>query len=145
MTRNTGDTARNRQTVLEIYAAFGRGDVPAILGRLSEDVAWEAWADNHAQHADVPWLRRQTGRAGAAAFFAFIRAWKANAFVVKTIMAGENSVAAEIEVDFEVAQNGARYKDEEMHLWTFDARGQVTRFRHYVDTAKHIAAAKGGK
>ena len=31
----------NVHTVQEIYAAFGRGDVPAILSRLSESVEWE--------------------------------------------------------------------------------------------------------
>jgi hypothetical protein len=30
-----------------------------------------------------------------------------------------------------------------MHLFTFNAEGKVTRLRHYTDTAKHIAAARG--
>lgn len=29
------------ETVRQIYAAFGRGDVPAILACLAEDVDWE--------------------------------------------------------------------------------------------------------
>ena len=28
-----------------------------------------------------------------------------------------------------------------MHLWTFNDDGQVSRFRHYSDTTKHIHAA----
>jgi ketosteroid isomerase-like protein len=28
-------------TVQEIYEAFGRGDVPAILDRLTDDIAWD--------------------------------------------------------------------------------------------------------
>ena len=39
--------------------------------------------------------------------------------------------------------DGGRFADEELHLWTFDDAGRVTRYRHYVDTAKHIAAASG--
>jgi hypothetical protein len=35
---------------------------------------------------------------------------------------------------------GGRSRDEELHLWTFDEHQQVVRMRHYVDTAKHIAA-----
>jgi ketosteroid isomerase-like protein len=31
----------NIATVQEIYAAFGRGDIPAILDRLAEDIDWE--------------------------------------------------------------------------------------------------------
>jgi hypothetical protein len=30
----------NVQRIQEIYAAFGRGDVPAILDQLRDDVAW---------------------------------------------------------------------------------------------------------
>ena len=31
----------NLATVRGIYAAFGRGDIPAILDALAEDVEWE--------------------------------------------------------------------------------------------------------
>jgi len=31
----------SKETVLERYAAFGRGDVPAILEHLAPDVEWE--------------------------------------------------------------------------------------------------------
>ena len=32
---------RHTETVREIYASFERGDLPAILKRLAEDVEWE--------------------------------------------------------------------------------------------------------
>ena len=32
----------NTATVQEAYAAFGRGDVPAILEKLADDVVWES-------------------------------------------------------------------------------------------------------
>ena len=31
--------------VSSIYDAFGRGDLAAVLGRVSEDVSWEEWSD----------------------------------------------------------------------------------------------------
>ena len=31
----------NLQTVQDIYAAFGRGDIPAILDELADDVRWD--------------------------------------------------------------------------------------------------------
>lgn len=40
--------------------------------------------------------------------------------------------------------SGTAYRDEVLHLWTFDEAGKVSRFRHYVDTAKHIAASQAG-
>lgn len=53
-------------------------------------------------------------------------------------------VAAEILVDATNSATGSRIRDQEIHLWTFDDAGRVVRFRHYVDTAKHIAAAGVG-
>ncbi len=114
-------------TVNDIYAAFGRGDVTAILDRLAPDVACEAWADNCAQ----------CGRAGAAAFFEQIARFDIQEFKVLSTMGGGNQVASECVIDA-THPNGVRYRDEEMHLWTFGADGTVTRFRHYLDTAKHI-------
>jgi ketosteroid isomerase-like protein len=131
----------NAATVTDIYAAFGRGDVPAILDRLADDVAWESWADNHAQRAGVPWLRPQTGRDGAAAFFAAIAGWEIRDFQVHRLLAADDAVVAEVSIDA-VTDAGSPVRDEELHLWSFGANGRVTRFRHYVDTAKHIAAAR---
>jgi ketosteroid isomerase-like protein len=132
---------RNLGIVGGIYEAFGRGDIPAILEALAEDVSWESWADHAGQKAGVPWLQERRGRDGALAFFQIIGAWIPNDFQVLALMAGGNSVAAECQVDFTLP-SGARLRDEEVHLWTLNAEGRVTRFRHYSDTAKHIEAAR---
>ena len=131
----------NIAAVNDIYAAFGCGDIAAILDRLAPDVAWEAWADNSAQRAGVPWMQPQRGRAGAAAFFEQIARFAIHEFKVLSVMGGGNQVASECVIDATLP-NGVRYRDEEMHLWTFGAGGKVTRFRHYLDTAKHIEAMR---
>jgi ketosteroid isomerase-like protein len=58
---------------------------------------------------------------------------------VLDLMAGERQVAAQIVIEAELP-SGAVFRDEEMHLWSFGDDGRVVHFRHYVDTAKHIAA-----
>jgi uncharacterized protein len=61
---------------------------------------------------------------------------------VLDLLASERQVA--VQVVIEVAYpNGGRFRDEELHLWTFGENAKVTALRHYVDTAKHIAAAGG--
>lgn len=132
-------------TVGAIYQAFGQGNIPAILEHLADDVQWEHWADNHAQRVDVPWLRPRSGKQGALEFFQVVGGLTFNDFRVLSIMAGGNQVAAELLVDFDVPSSGGHLRDEEMHLWTFNDVGKVTRLRHYIDTAKHIAAARGGR
>ncbi len=61
--------SRNLETVQNTYAAFGRGAVDVILEALADDVEWEAWADNSAARAGVPWFQPRRGKAGAAEFF----------------------------------------------------------------------------
>jgi ketosteroid isomerase-like protein len=129
------------QTVQQIYAAFARGDIAAIVDLLDDEVQWETWSDNAAQAAHVPWLRAGTGKAAARRFFEEIGRWKFEDFQVLGLMASETQVAAEAVVDA-VVPGGRRLRDEEMHLWNVNAAGKVTRFRHYADTAKHIAASR---
>ena len=133
----------HKATVADIYQAFGRGDVPAILDRLADDVKWEHWASWTPHAAGVPWLLARDGKAGAAEFFQTVGPWTIHEFQVLDLLASEGQVAAVIVIDAELP-SGARFRDEEMHLWTFDGDGKVARFRHYVDTAKHIAASRAG-
>ena len=99
-------------------------------------------ADNQAQSSGVPWLRARRGKAGALEFFAIAGQFKIHDFQVLSLLAGGNQVVAEVVIDTTVP-TGVRYRDEELHLWTFDDSGKVVRLRHYVDTAKHILAARG--
>lgn len=131
----------NLETVQQMYAAFGRGDVNAILENLAEDVRWEEWADNTAQKAGVPWLQFRRGREAAAGFFEVVGKFEITEFTVLSMMAGDDSVATELVFEARIPETGGFYRDEQMHLWTFDSSGKVIRFRHYADTAKHMIAA----
>jgi uncharacterized protein len=133
----------NIATVQAIYEAFGRGDVPSILEHLADDVAWESWADNSAQKAGVPWLLPRTGKAAVAEFFGIAATMGITEFTVLGLLEGGNEVAAPFVIAADVP-GGQPYRDEEIHLWTFNDAGKVTRLRHYVDTAKHIASAPVG-
>jgi uncharacterized protein len=125
--------------VRAIYDAFAAGDIPAVLDRIADDCAWESWADNSAQRAGLGVLAAHTGPAGVAEFFAAVAELQIHEFQVLDVLAGERQAAAEVVIELTTPQ-GRRLRDEELHLWSFDASGRVTRMRHYVDTAKHIAA-----
>jgi ketosteroid isomerase-like protein len=132
----------NLSTVQAIYQAFGQGDVPAILDLVADDVAWEAWADNSAQAAGVDHLVPRQGKDGVAEFFGIVGTFDVTDFQVLSLMEGGNQVTAEVVIEAHFP-NGGSLRDEELHLWTFDGDGKVSRMRHYTDTAKHIAAASG--
>lgn len=131
----------NTDIVQQIYAAFGRGDIPAILAHLHPDVAWESWnVDHSAQQAGLAYLLPRRGVAEVPGFFQALAPLKFHVFEVLCVMAGGNQVASEIRLHIELP-NGRHVHDEEMHLWTLDEQGKVTRFRHYIDTQKHLRAA----
>ena len=127
------------EKVQSIYAAFGRGDVPAILEHLSPEVEWEyATGVDHG----VPWLRPRRGRDGAAAFFAAAGAeLEFRAFSPHTFVQGPSLVIVLVDLEVVVRKTGrALAERDELHLWRFDGAGRVVGFRHGVDSAAHVAA-----
>lgn len=125
----------NLETVKAIYDAFGRGDIPFILSCLDENVAWEKWDDNAAQQAGVPYMREHRSPEGVMGFFGETARLGITNFEVVSMMEGANKIAVEFYIEAE------RFgSEEEIHLWTFGENGKITAFRHYLDTAKHIAA-----
>jgi ketosteroid isomerase-like protein len=123
---------KNMEAVRAIYAAFGKGDVPAILEHLTEDCDWEyASTEDH----EVPWLRRRRGREGAVGFFEALAALDFERFEVKAVLGEGDLVVALCDLDAKVRANGHRVREiDEAHIWHFDARGRVKRFRHAADT-----------
>jgi ketosteroid isomerase-like protein len=130
----------NAQTVQDIYAAFGQGDIPAILARLADDVDW-----GYGRIAnDVPWLQRRRGSAGAQAFFESLGALEFHNFAPKQIIEGDGIVVSLVDIDFTVKATGKRVTEEdEIHVWRFNADGKVARFKEGLDTLAHQLAYKG--
>ena len=128
-------------TVQDIYAAFGRGDVPAILAHVSPEVDWEYGP----RSMQAPWLRRGRGVEGAVAFFQAVgQHLDIQRFVVKELFASEQTVLALVDIEFVVRGTGMRVQEEdEVHVWRFDEQGKIIRFRHVVDSVQHEAAARG--
>jgi len=131
----------NLATVQTIYEAFGKGDIPAILDVLADDVEWEAWADNSAVRAGVPTMVPRHGKDEVVKFFETAGQLEITDLQILNMMEGGNQVAVEFVLEANLpAWGGGHYRDEEIHLWTFNDAGKVTRLRHYIDTAKQIAA-----
>ena len=131
--------AANLAVVGGIYDAFGRGDIDFILEQIAEDCAWESWLDNHGQKAGIPPMKPRYGRAEVAEFFAYVATMPIINFQVLDLLANDHQVAVEVQISIAMS-NGATLTDEEMHLYSLDDEGKVSRLRHYVDTAKQIRA-----
>ncbi len=127
------------ETIQEIYQAFGRGDVPAIIERLAEDVAWEHDALDHG----IPWLKPGRGKPHVLAFFGVIGSQLSiSRFEVKNLLTGGDQVVALIGIDAKVLATGKTYTDLEAHLWTFAPNGRIASFRHLTDSHQHWLASR---
>lgn len=146
MSTTATTTEAHVATVTDIYEAFGRGDIPAILDRLDPDVAWDVVDPPFsAQEAGVPWLTPRRGRSDVPEFFAALdRELVFHDFQVRNIVGSGDSVLAEIVLDVESKRTGARVVTDEVHAWTFGGDGLITAYRHYVDSARHIEVAGVG-
>ena len=133
----------NIATVQGIYEAFGKGDVPAIQAVLADDVEWESWPDNSSVNAGVPWMVPRNGKDDVVHFFEAVAQMEVVEVQVLGMMEGGNKVAVEFVIEAKVPSSGKQFRDEEIHVWTFDDKGKVTRLRHYTDTAKQIAVFQG--
>jgi ketosteroid isomerase-like protein len=131
-------------TVAELYAAFGRGDAATLLDALADDVSWEAdWADNSLQRPGGPdYFRPRRGPVQVGEWFASLATTPIHHFEAQVIASGPRHVVASAVIELSTPAGG-RLRDEELHLWTFDETGRVAALRHYVDTAKHLAASEG--
>lgn len=135
---------KNLAAIHRIYEAFGKGDIPAIIDEMAEEVEWEPWTDNSCQKAGVPWMLARNGKAGVMEYFSSITALDIRYFQVLSIMENDHKIAVEFVIEASVPATGHDYRDEEIHLWTFNNEGKVIRLRHYLDTAKHIFIAGKG-
>jgi ketosteroid isomerase-like protein len=129
----------NLATVQQIYAAFGQGDVPAILARLAENVEWEHDAADHG----IPWLRPGRGKGHVLEFFGVVgKDLDITRFEVPNLLEGGSQVVAVIHIEATVRATGKSFKDLELHVWTFGSDGKAVRFRHVVDTHQHFLASR---
>jgi ketosteroid isomerase-like protein len=126
----------NSATVQNIYAAFGGGDIPAVLAQLSDDVAWDCGYDGTA----IPFLTPRNGLAEVAEFFQGLAGLEFRKFEVLNILEGGNQVAAVVDLDLVVRATGKPVVDQELHLWTIGDDGKVTAFRHFADVEELAAA-----
>lgn len=130
----------NIASIEAIYAAFGSGNIPAILEHVADDVEWEYGVNS----TDVPWLQPRRGRDGAAQFFTTLGALEFHKFEVKAVLDGGACVVALFELEVTVKVTGQRIVEkDEVHVWHFDDKGKVARFRHRVDTHQHWRAFHG--
>jgi len=122
----------NIATVKEIYAAFGRGDVDAILEQCIDDVDWAAEAAIEV----APWHGVKHGKAEVPSFFAGIQqAGPVTEFTPLSFAGNDDGdVMVFLRYAFTAAATGKDVAMNLHHFWRF-RDGKVTYYRGSEDTA----------
>jgi uncharacterized protein len=120
----------NLAIVKEIYDAVGRGDVAAILDRVSDDADWAA----EAASKTAPWHGPRTGKDGVASFFTDLAtSIEISAFTPHSFAAGDDDVHLLVDWTIRSLTTGHSASMTMHHYWRL-RDGQVTYFRGSEDT-----------
>jgi ketosteroid isomerase-like protein len=120
----------NLRIVKEVYDAVGRGDVAAILDRVTDDVDWSAEAASNA----APWYGRRTGKTGVESFFSDLASnIEILEFTPHGFAVGENDVHLLVQWTFKSIATGREASMIMHHYWRF-RDGRVEHFRGSEDT-----------
>jgi ketosteroid isomerase-like protein len=127
---------RNNIDILkDSYAAFGRGDLAAILRDVDPNVEWE-----EAGPKEIPWAGSFRGHDGVKRFFAAIDAEaEVHSFEPQTFIAEGDKVVVLGFEKIRSKRTGRTYECHWAHACTL-ADGKIVEFREYTDTSA-IASA----
>lgn len=129
---------RNEQTVRDVYAAFQRGDVAAILNVVTDNVQWR---NDMVASAECPWNGNFSTKAGLPGFFVSLaECLEFSVFDIRSVVESGTMVAVLLRIESTVRRTGRPLKNDVIHLWTFSDAGLISGYRHFNDTAAELAA-----
>ena len=120
----------NLQIVKDAYAAFKRGDIPAILNTLSDDVVWFL----PGQISLVPVAGERRGREEVGQFFAALdENQEVKEFEPQEFIAQGEKVVVLGQYRWRVKSTGREFSSDWVHVFTV-RDGKVAGFKEYYDT-----------
>ena len=125
----------NLDVVRQGYEALGRGDIPAMLDLMSDDVEWTVQGPSV-----LPWSGTRRGREGVAEFFSLLgENLEFQQFEPREFVAQDDTVVA---LGYErslIKPTGRTFEQEWAHVYTFRDE-KIARGRFFEDTAAQVVA-----
>ena len=126
----------NIKLVQDAYAAFGKGDLPAILDMMTPDVRFGIVG----RKQDAPFFGIHNGKAGAAEFFKLLdEAHAITKFEPRRFLAAEEKVFVWGRYTWTMRKSGVSDDTEWLHVFTI-RDGKVSEWLGHNDTAMLAAA-----
>ena len=129
----------NVDVIQRFYGAFGRGDIPAALDLLADDVEWIFRAPSV-----IPFAGTRRGREGVAQFFSLVeetlefQQFEPREFVAQ----GDMVVVLGFERNL-IKPTGRTFEQEWAHVYAL-RDGKIAKHRGFEDTAAYVAALDAG-
>ena len=116
-----------------LYEAFGRGEIPAVLGAMSPDVRWCEAESNPYRPSGEAWVGPDAVLNNL--FVKLGAEWDGFTVHPQSFHGAGDSVVVEARYTGTYKATGKSLDAQVCHVW--DVRdGRITRFQQYVDTAK---------
>ena len=129
----------NIKTIAEVYEAFGRGDVAAILDAVTDHVDWAAEAASPA----APWYGVRHGRDAVAAFFSdFGSTMEVEEFTPVSFAANDTDVLTVVRFRARSRSTGKTAQMNLHHYFKFHD-GKIDYYRGTEDTAQTETVLRG--
>jgi ketosteroid isomerase-like protein len=127
------------KTITEVYEAFGRGDVAAILDAVTDDVDWAAEASSPA----APWYGVRHGKDAVAAFFSdFGSTMEVEEFMPVSFAANDTDVLTVVRFRARSRSTG-RTAEMNLHHYFKFRDGKIAFYRGSEDTTQTEAVLQG--
>lgn len=129
-------TAANIALVQSLYAAFGRGDIEAVLGGTTPDIRWEVVG----RAEDHPTLGVREGREAVREFFGLIgELHEILEFTPREFYADGDTVIVTGQEKWRLRGGDKEFETAWVQLFTIRG-GKVASFREFTDTAQLVLA-----
>jgi ketosteroid isomerase-like protein len=129
----------NVDTIRSAYEAFGRGDVPTVLGYLDPDIHWNE-AEGFIYADGNPYVGPDAVLSGVFARLA--TEWDGFAVAAHAFHDAGDTVVTEGYYTGTYKATGTPVRSQFAHVWTF-RDGKIAGFQQYTDTLQFTRAVEG--
>lgn len=125
-------SAENKQVIEGLYEAFGRGDVPSIIGALDPEIEW--WEAENFIYADKnPYRGPQTVLMGV--FGRIMNDWDGFTVTPEEVLDAGDTIVGRGHYAGKYRKTGRSVKAQFAHVFKM-RDGKVVKFQQYTDTAQ---------
>lgn len=131
-------SVENVQIVRDLYDAFGKGDVPAVLGKFAKNIEWRE-ADNFIYADRNPYVGPTAILEGV--FMRIVSEWDNFTVTPESVLDAGDQVITLGTYSGTYKKTGKAVKAQMVHVWNL-VEGKAVKFQQYTDTKQFADAVR---